>query len=333
MKHTTKTRSNMTAFRWISLVLVVLLSLTSFVACAAGSSAADEIGNSAADKGFYGESEDSMGGFDAPLPEGAPSAPNEAPPTVDDAGSSEGTVKEEYQTKIIRTVTQRAQTKAFDAAIVGVEALVVKHGGYVENSYTYGTGYNDSGKGSRSAEYTIRIPAEQLDAFLSEAGELYVVAYNNSSVSNVTAQYYDIVTRLETLRAEQQSLQNMLEEAKDISTMLQIKDYLYQVIYEIESYETQLKLLDSRVSYSTVRLTIEEVVEYNAEVEQSWGERLVAAFKQSWVAFGNGFQGFTVFLVAAFPTLLVLGGIAAIVIVIVIKTNKKHRPKQPKDGE
>jgi hypothetical protein len=326
------------ALRTMGLWMMILAMVFSLAACSADAEM-DSSDSYYDDNGVsYDKSEDSMGSLlpeVAPMPEAAPS-PDIKPTAPDSDGAAAPSTGEsgvEYQTKIIRTVTQRAQTKSFDAAVASIESLVPQYGGYVESSHVNGTGYNGN-KGSRSANYTIRIPAEQLDAFLSAAGELYVVAYSNSTVSNVTAQYYDIVTRLETLRAEQESLEGMLKEAKDISTMLQIKDYLYQVIYEIESYETQLKLLDSRVSYSTLHLTVDEVVEYNTEVEQSWGERLVAAFKQSWVAFGRGFQGFTVFLVAAFPTLMVLGAIAAVIIVIVVKVNKKHSPKQPpKDGE
>jgi hypothetical protein len=178
----------------LALLLSVLLAV-SLVSCAAGAEA-DSM-NNAYDKDIsYDKSEDGMGSF-SPMPEIAPSEPEAVPPTADGAGSSSGEVKEEYQTKIIRTVTQRAQTKAFDAAIAGIEALVTQHGGYVESSYVHGIGYNNTGRGSRSAEYTIRIPAEKLDVFLTEAGGLYAVTYNNSSVSNVTAQYYDIVTRLQ----------------------------------------------------------------------------------------------------------------------------------------
>ena len=317
--------------RALCVILLSLALLLPLVSCAASSDYSDMKGDVAYDSDLnYGMAEDMIGAPSqgaAPMPESSPTVPNSGAST----GNNAGEVDSEYATKIIRTVTQRAQTKAFDAAISGVEALVAQHGGYVENSYVNGTGYNGS-KGSRSASYTIRIPAEHLDAFLAESGELYVVSYSNSSVSNVTSQYYDIVTRLETLRAEQESLQNMLAQAKDINTMLQIKDYLYQVIYEIESYETQLKLLDSRVAYSTVQLTLDEVVEYT-EVEQTWGQRLAAAFKQSWISFGKGFQGFTVFFVAAFPTLLVLGAIAAVVVVIVVKVNKKHSPNNKKPGD
>ena len=323
--------------RTLCVILLSFLLLLPLISCSAESDYSSDYSDMKGDVAYdsdlnYGMAEDMIGAPSqgaAPEPESSPTVPSGG--TTSGAGADQPDTDTEYATKIIRTVTQRAQTKAFDAAISGVEALVAQHGGYVENSYVNGTGYNGS-KGSRSASYTIRIPAERLDAFLAESGELYVVSYSNSTVSNVTAQYYDIVTRLETLRAEQESLEGMLKEAKDISTMLQIKDYLYQVIYEIESYETQLKLLDSRVAYSTVQLTLDEVVEYT-EVEQTWGERLVAAFKQSWISFGKGFQGFTVFFVAAFPTLLVLGAIAAVVILIVVKVNKKHSPNNKKPGD
>lgn len=307
-------------------VLAILLCLMS--ACAAGVER-DDISNSMDyDKG-YDYAEDSTVSSES-LSSGVPSVSNKGEASSEPETDGGKTEESAYETKIIRNVTQSAQTKDFDAAISGLEALVAAHNGYVENSYVNGTGYSGS-KGGRSASYTIRIPAEKLDAFLAGTSELYVLTYSNQSVSNVTTQYYDIVTRLETLRAEQESLQNMLAEAKDINTMLQIKDYLYQVIYEIESYETQLKLLDTRVAYSTINLSINEVVEYT-EVEQSWGERLLAAFKQSWISFGKGFQGFTVFFVAAFPTLLVLGAIAAVVILIVVKVNKKHNPNNQKPG-
>ena len=322
-------RTRTTFTRAACTVAVLLLVLLTAVACASDASGDRMMGNSASDmskdEDYFGEAEDFTG-----IGNGA-----SAPPSEEIAKGETDASDEEYATKIIRTVTMRAQTKAFDTAVTALESMVVDCGGYVESSYIYGAGYDASARTSRSAEYVFRVPAEQLDAFLEGAGELCVIVSNNSSANNVTSTYYDIVARLETLRAKQESLMSMLEKAEDINTMLTIEDHLYQVIYEIESYETQLRLLDSRVAYSTVSLTLSEMVEYTEVGEQSWGERLGDAFRDSWVAFGKGFQSFTVFLVAAFPTLLVLGAIAALVIVIVVKTNQKHRRKtqKPKDGE
>ncbi len=314
MKQTTYRENRAFAYRLGAVLLILMLVLLPLASCSADSAGdAPSFGAPGYDKN---ESMGEMGGM---------SGSTGVPSQDEMAGSSTDVSDNEYATKIIRTVTMRAETKQFEATITTLEALTSQYGGYIENSYVHGAGY-EKGKGySRSAEYTFRIPAEKLDEFLAETGELFAITYQNSTVSNVTSTYYDIVTRLETLRAEQASLQGMLEKAEDLNSMLSIKDRLYDVIYEIESYETQLRLLDTRVAYSTVTLNLIEVVEYT-EIEDddpTWGERLGDAFKDSWKAFAKGFENFTVFLVAALPTLLVLGVIVALIVLIIVKINKK----------
>jgi hypothetical protein len=95
----------------------------------------------------------------------------------------------------------------------------------------------------------------------------------------------------------------------------------------MESIKTQLKVYDSLVAYSTVTLKITEVVEYTPiDVEKpSWGSRFVDAFKESWADFAENFQDFTIWLTYAFPTLLVLGIIAAIVGYIFYVANKRSQ--------
>ena len=139
--------------------------------------------------------------------------------------------------------------------------------------------------------------------------------------------YYDIQSRLEVLRTERDALNAMLEKATDVESMLSIRDRLYNVIEEIESYETRLRVYDSLVSYSTINMTVDEVVEYTkAQVEEpTWGERLVEAFKESWQDFAKGFQDFTVGFLYAIPTLLVLGVIATGVIIMLRAIIRRRR--------
>jgi hypothetical protein len=134
----------------------------------------------------------------------------------------------------------------------------------------------------------------------------------------VTGEYYDIQARIRVLESERAAYEEMLKQSMDIDYLLQVKDRLYNVIEEIESYETRLRVYDSLVSYSTVYLTVDEVVEYTrVKVEEpTWGERLVEAFKESWQDFAKGFQNFTVGFLYAIPTLMVLGVIAVVVVLI-----------------
>jgi hypothetical protein len=322
-----------TNVKWLALVLSALM-VVALVSCSASGRLDSESMNSS-DK--YYDAPSSAGDYDYAEDEmemkpSEESADGSMPPVADDAEtSSDGKTIEE---KIIRTVEINAQTKEFDQVTVKLESMVRELGGYVESSRSNGVGYSSGSRFSRNANYVIRIPAEHLDEFLTRSGELCRVTSSYSNVSNVTATYYDMQSRLETLRAEKVSLQAMLEKAQDIETMLRVQQYLYDVISEIESYETRLRVLDSKVSYSTVTLYLNEVVEYTQEVEEaSWGERLGDAFVESWLDFADNFQGFTVWFVNAIPTLLVLGAIAAVVIVLIKKHVNKRRAKREQDKE
>ena len=240
------------------------------------------------------------------------------------------------QRKIIRTVKLTCETKAYDQAISAIMTTLSAHGGYVEASSATGSGYDGEKGAGRHATYTFRIPAEQLDAFLEalRIDEGIRILSQNATSNEITATYYDTVSRLETLNAEKASLTAMLEgftDYKDISAMLQVQERLYNVIEEIEALQTRLNLYDGQVAMSTVYLTLDEVITYTAPVEEdpTFGERIARAFTKSWADFGQGCQDFAVWFVEAFPTLLVLafigGGIATIAITIHHKAEKKHR--------
>ena len=125
--------------------------------CAVGCSASraeDSAYDSPSYDADYGYAEDSV--------EGKPSMGNgSSMPTVEETQPDQ-TLAE----KIIRTVDISAQTKDFDEVTLALESLVRELGGYVESSRSNGAGYSSS-RFSRNASYVFRIPAEQLDAFLS----------------------------------------------------------------------------------------------------------------------------------------------------------------------
>ena len=119
----------------------------------------------------------------------------------------------------------------------------------------------------------------------------------------------------------------MLEQAKTVSEILSIQDRLYDVIEEIESYKARINKYDNKVAYSTVTISLYEVVEYTP-VTPSFGSRIVEAFKISWTNFWNFCQNFTIVFVRAIPTLLLLGTIAFIIVVIIKGSIKRARKKR-----
>lgn len=262
-----------------------------------------------------------------------------------EGGSADGTVmgglNGDYDRKIIRTVTMSCETKAYDEAVTTVMTALEAHKGYVEASDVTGTGYEDVKNSARRATYTLRVPAESLDAFLEtlRADEGIRILSQNSSSDEITAAYYDTVSRLETLEAEKASLTAMLEgftDYSDINSMLKVQERLYNVIEEIEALRTKLNLYDGQVAMSTVHLTLREVITYTEVVveEPTFGQRIKEAFVESWTDFGEGCQDFAVWFVEAFPTLMVLGIIGGVAAIVIVRLNRKAeaRRKATKSG-
>lgn len=275
------------------------------------------------------------------------SAPNMPPADNSTAGGMEGgdgagSIVNGQPTdnrKIIRTVTMTCETKAYDDAVTLIMDTLNAYGGYVEASNVTGTGFENVKNSARRASYTLRVPAEKLDAFLEtlRTDEGIRILSQNATSDEITAAYYDTVSRLETLKAEKASLTAMLEgftDYKDISNMLKVQERLYDVIEEIEALQTKLNLYDGRVAMSTVKLSLNEVIIYTEVVvpDPTFGERIGEAFRESWADFGEGCQDFAVWFVEAFPTLLVLvvihGGIFLIIYTSVKRGQKKRAARE-----
>lgn len=234
--------------------------------------------------------------------------------------------------KIIRNAVIDGETKDFDSAVESVKNKISELEGYVEESDLYGgeSLYNGT-KSARRAEFIIRIPADALDKFLENTQGLLNITSSSESTTDVTLDYYDIQSRLDTLKTKKTALEAMLEKAETLDDMLVIQDNLYDVIADIEAYQSKLNVYDNKVNYSTVTLTIIEVVEYTVTEEQSFGERINTAFKESWENFGEFCQDFAVFVVAALPVLM-FPAIAGVIILIIMYTQKKKSKKSDKNS-
>ena len=249
---------------------------------------------------------------------------------IEDSISSDAA---QYAEKVIRNVSMYAESRDFDRALEEIRASVAFLGGYEQSVNVTGKSYHSSTQYCRTARMTLRIPAESLDAFLGEVGKLVNVTSETMNSTNVTAEYYDMEARISVLESEKAAYEEMLKKSDDVTYLLKIKDRLYDVIEEIESYKTQLRVYDNKVAYSTVTMTLDEVIEYTPIVtpRDSFGTRIANAFRESWQDFADGCQSLFIGLVYSLPTLLVLGvigaGIFAVVLVLVKKAKEKATAK------
>lgn len=315
--------------RILSLIAVFLLIGIIFTACSSSknhSSYGDASKPNAVDPS-YGWSDGKAEDMDYPLTEGAPET---------DTGIDSSVNTQDMQEKIIKTVYISAESKEYDRALDGILNAVRLLGGYEESVSTNGKTYY-ANTYNRNARLVLRIPAEKLSEFLSEIGGLINVVSQNAESTNVTQKYYDIESRIRVLESERSAYENMLRDAKDVTFLLEVEKRLYDVIEEIESYKTQLRYYDSKVSYSTVTISLSEVVEYRPVTtpKDTFGTRIWQAFSESWKAFADGVQDFAVWFVYAIPTLLVMAVLvtAAILIGVAAKKRRINRRMRPNANE
>ena len=302
--------------KFLSIALVLIFALTVFCSCASKS-------------------------FDAAAPESMGAKDNAAGSTMMSPEAPEnGQTSIETERKIIKTVNISAETKKFDETVQNINKMISDIGGYIESSSVNGNSINNTTI-SRSASFTLRVPAEKLDEFTGNVENSVNVTNITSNSKEITEAYYDAKARLDVLIAQRDSLQKMYDsfnKPSDMSNMLAVQDKLYDVIQEIESYQARLNSYDNKVAYSTVNVNLREVLEYTpVDSPKNFGERFVSSFKRGWVDFWAGCQNFAVWLAGAVPSLIIIAGITVAAVFIlkkVIKTAKsKKAAKKAKKNE
>lgn len=127
-----------------------------------------------------------------------------------------------------------------------VESWTKQYNGYISNSYSNET----------FVSYKVRIPAASFDNAMDTLGNIGKVRSKNVTADDVTDQYYDLKTRLETKKVLREKYNQYLKKAENVKDMLEIERQLNNVVSEIESMEGRLRLLTNQIDYSTISVEI-----------------------------------------------------------------------------
>lgn len=233
------------------------------------------------------------------------------------------------QQKIIQYLDYEIETLDFSQSVTALESLCSELGGYIQDSYRNGERIN--GSGLRYASYTLRIPVDQLEAFKKGTDQIGTVASYSTSTENVTEQYYDIETRLKSLRTQEERLLELMEKSETLTDVIELENALSQVTYEIESLTGSLRRYDSLVEYSTVNVALNEVVRYTdqPEVPRTLWDRIRQQFSASLSGLSDFGQDFLVLLVGCSPVLILLALLFCAIFFPVRHVLRKRKKKTP----
>lgn len=230
--------------------------------------------------------------------------------------------------KIIYTYDYSVETKAFDTFTKKVAEKTVQLNGYVELSET--TGSASAGL-NRYANMTLRIPAEKMDQLLALLDSESNVTRSSRSSENVTLQYVDLESHIKALRTEQKTLLRLIEKADKLEDVIALQSQLTQVRYEIESYESSLRMYDNRIDYSTMYLSISEVERTTTvtSAQTSFVEEVKNKFSDNLYAVGQWLRWIAIWLLSSLPILVPLALAIVAVLVIIRKWNRRWKKNRP----
>lgn len=302
------------------LLPVLLLLLLCLALCACGSSS----GNSASGDMAIADAPQQSSSFEygggGPTSDGEIGfAPEEAP------GSSGGAYYD--NTKIIRTADLSLQSTQFDTSVEALNALVKAQGGYYESSdFTYG---DYDGSGSRRANFTIRVPKENFDSFLSAIGDVAHVVSRNAGIQDVGEAYYDAELHLQTLNTKHERLLALLEKAELMEDIISLESALSNVEYELQQYSSTLKRYDALIDFSTITVMLREVVRVSDTPAQTdpLFTRLGSAFSRGWSNFCDGLADFSLWAAYNFMGILIFLAVMAAVLLLLRKARRRREKR------
>jgi len=202
---------------------------------------------------------------------------------------------------IVRTASLKLLTKDFDKTRSAIEEVVQRHQGYSAQLVA-----GSEPNGARTFSANFRVPADQLDAVIAEIKPLGHVEQESQGAEEVTEQYADLAARLSNARRTEQTVLDLLQKRTgELSDVLAVEQELARVREQIESMEAQLKNLQGRVTYATLRVELRE--EYKAELAMtppSIGGRLRNAVVEGYRNAVDSLVGLVLFLLNVGPFLL-----------------------------
>lgn len=230
------------------------------------------------------------------------------------------------QRKIIETIYYHVETKDFDNLVATLESQALSVGGYIESSDVSGNAYASSTL--RDATFVFRIPSDKTDEFTNYVSENSTVTNRSVNTEDVTFDYVDAESRIKALKTEKEALEELLSSATSTTELLEIRDMLTDVIYEIETYESQLRTYDNLIEYTTITIDINEVEQTTVVHKQSTWQRIGTNLMDNFKGIWNFLVELFVFIISSLPYLLFIAVVVFVIVFAIKRARKKKKSKQ-----
>lgn len=236
--------------------------------------------------------------------------------------------------KIIKNGNIALTVLELQSRINEITAMSEQLGGYVESSYvedivepgtiTIPEPEKAKEKTTKVGNITIKVPADKFDNTFQSIIAMGNIVSQSTNSNDITKQYMDMESRLNNLKIQEKTYQDMLSKAKNVDEILRVETEINRIRTDIDIMIGDLKRWDEQVEYSTIYINLTEKKE--AELEKVDTSSVWNRAKQGLIntinSMKNGIAWLFVFLVSVLPYILILG-IGTLLAVYFIKKRRK----------
>jgi hypothetical protein len=246
--------------------------------------------------------------------------------------NNQNTLNKHIERKFIENGSLELRSKNVDETFTALSNLAKSLDGRVV-SYD-----QDKGDSFKTIRMQVAVPYGKLNDFMEHAGESATKIESQSVTSEeVTEEYHDTKTRIESIENLIKHYRDLLNEAKTIEDILQVQTRIDDLTYQLEALKGKLKVLDYLTQESFISIVIrmeEDPIITKPEVTLKtlkWsdvGYLMKTGLHKVGIIIALGFQYFLIFLVYASPLILL-----AIIIRIIFIIRKKKMKNKPSAGK
>lgn len=236
-------------------------------------------------------------------------------------GTSSQVLSEDGQ-KIIYHANLNIEVKNLDDSITIIQERTETLDGYVVESMVQGK----NSEFERMGHMTVRIPQDHLHAFIQYVeNESSRVIESSISGQDVTEEYVDLETRLESKQKVEKRLLNFLEEAENTEDLLLISSDLDKIQEEIEEIKGRIQYLENKIDLATVTIFLEEnsVTLAGGNDLNIWDETKEQFVKSIQFIIAT-LSNLIVFLVGNLPVFIVIGIFGLVIYLFIRKRRNKE---------
>lgn len=177
--------------------------------------------------------------------------------------------------KLVYTYDISAEASNVSETRIHIMNQVNELGGYISDDNFYET-YD----GRESWNAVVRIPTEHREDLSDYLSEDTRITRSNISVEDVTLNYADNEARLNVEKQAYEEYERLLEYTTSAEELVTIRNEMYNIQANIDSYETTLRYLQNDIDYTKFNINIEET-RLGINEERNLGSAFVIAWQDA----------------------------------------------------